>query len=137
MSLMSDEHPKPEAPKPEAPKPTASDSPETPAEPEATDGKAPEESVGSSLWEMLGRGVGKGLRAAKKVGGKTSGYLERQGTEDDLESRYNILGRIVAQQIIEWKRSSIEVSDPAIQKVIDEIREFEKLAPEPPPPDSG
>ena len=85
---------------------------------------------------MLGRGVGKGLRAAKKAGGKTSSYLERQGTEDDLESRYNILGRIVAQQIIEWKRSSIDVSDPAIQKVVDEIRELEELAPEPPPPDS-
>ena len=82
----------------------------------------------TSLWELLGRGVGKTLKAAKEVG-STLGqeavrFANREDGEEQLDERYRVLGRVVAGQIIEYGDETISASDPAISRTVQEIREL-------------
>ncbi len=80
----------------------------------------------TSLWEMMGRGVGKGLKAAKNLGETISNEAvkasNQKEVEEDLDSHYRILGRMVAEQFLDWKKDSISKDDPAISKLVEEIR---------------
>jgi hypothetical protein len=81
----------------------------------------------SSMWERLGRNVGKGLRKAKQIGSRigeeANSTISRSAIEDDLDGRYRVLGRIVAEQLLEWRRPSIAAEDPAVRPVLEKIRE--------------
>lgn len=94
-----------------------------------------------SLWEMMGRGVGKGLRAAKNLGetvGQEVGKIStRKEAEEELDSRYRILGRMVSEQILQWKRESVSADDPSIRSLLEEIRELGERLDDAEPPSPG
>lgn len=117
-------------PPPTSPEPTPSPEPDQPSRP--TPGARRPSPPGSetSLWEILGRQVGKGLRAAKHAGASIGGgavqYLDRQRIEEDLDSQYRILGRLVAERCLGERRSTVEAGDPAVRGILTRIDELEQ-----------
>ena len=80
---------------------------------------------GKSFWEKLGRSVGKGLEKAKetsvRLGEGAVARLDLKNAKDHLESRYRLLGRAVADRMVERKEPVVEASDPAVKALLDEV----------------
>jgi hypothetical protein len=87
-----------------------------------------------SLWTRLGRGAGKGLKAAKEMGDRLAAEgkpppTERQQTVERLDELYRQLGELVAERLSASDGVAVTAADPDVERLVEEIRrDREKLS---------
>jgi hypothetical protein len=80
-----------------------------------------------SLWEQLGKGAGKGLKAAKEMGNRLAAEgkpptTERQQAVDRLDERYRELGELIAGRLSGSDGATVTAADPEVERLLEEIR---------------
>jgi hypothetical protein len=79
-----------------------------------------------TFWEKLGRGVAQGWEKAKETSsrlGEIAGVkLDLKSARDHLETRYRLLGRIVADRLIDRSEGTLDPAEPQVAGLLEEIR---------------